>query len=125
MPDNSLESAFHAQLILVHGISQEILELLGNRQCQAFIGDILTSLPTIQSATELWQVTNTINQQSNRSLPSYQLNSLQMKALHQRMQILATQYLGKEYAPGVINDLFKQLPSHFKQPLIKWFESLQ
>jgi hypothetical protein len=60
-----------------------------------------------------------------QAIQAYQLSSLQMQVLHQKTQILAAQYLGKEYAPGVVKDIFKQLPVSLKQSLTQWFESLQ
>lgn len=125
MSDDLLESAFHAQLLLVNGISEEISELLGNNQCQVFTTEILTNIPTIKSGAEFRQIIQIITHQPERSLQSFQLNGLQMNILHQRTQLLAMQYLGKEYAPEVIGDLFQQLPRHLKKSLTKWFASLK
>jgi hypothetical protein len=124
MPDDPLTSAFHAQLILVNGIRAEIADLMGTRQSQDFIQEVLGGIPTISSLLEFQQIISAINQQAVRSIQSYQISSLQMKFLHQRYQTLAAQYLGKEYAPGVVKILFKQLPPPLKQSLAQWFESL-
>jgi hypothetical protein len=125
MLNNSLELAFQAQLLLVSGISREIAELLGNRQSQLFECEILASIPTIKSVPELHKVIRIVTEQPQQSLHSYQLDTFQMKALHQNSQQLAAQYLGKEYAADIISTLFKQLPVDLKQNLIKWFASLK
>jgi hypothetical protein len=125
MSDDLLESAFRAQLLLVHGIGEEISELRGSNQSQIFSTEILGSIPTIKSGSEFRQIIQIIIHQPERSLQSFQLNALQMNMLHQKTQLLAMQYLGKEYAPEVISDLFQQLPMHLKTSLKKWFVSLQ
>ena len=125
MSDDLLESAFHAQLLLIHGICKEILELLGSNQSQIFSAEILASIPTIKSGSEFRQIVQIIIHQPERSLQSFQLNALQMNILHQKTQLLAMQYLGKEYAQAVISDLFQRLPRHLKASLTKWFVSLQ
>lgn len=125
MSDDLLESAFRAQLLLIHGIGEEISELLGGNQSQIFSAEILAGIPTIKSRAEFRQIVQIIIQQPERSLQSFQLNALQMNILHQKTQLLAMQYLGKEYAPAVISDLFQQLPRHLKTSLSKWFVSLQ
>lgn len=125
MSNDLLESAFRAQLLLVHGIGEEISELRGSNQSQIFNTEILGSIPTIKSGSEFRQIIQIIIHQPERSLQSFQLNALQMNMLHQKTQLLAMQYLGKEYAPEVISDLFQQLPMHLKTSLKKWFASLQ
>jgi hypothetical protein len=125
MSNDLLESAFRAQLLLIYGIGEEISELLGSNQSQIFSAEILAGIPTIKSGNEFRQIIQSIIHQPERSLQSFQLNALQMNILHQRMQLLAMQYLGKEYAPAVISDLFQQLPRHLKTSLTKWFVSLQ
>ncbi len=124
MPDDLIGSAFQAQLLLINGVAAEIAELLGTNQGQTFTAEILAGISTIKSRSEFKQIIQIILHQPERSLQTFQLNSLQMKDLHQRMQLLAVQYLGKEYAPAVISDLFQQLPRHLKKSLAKWFESL-
>jgi hypothetical protein len=125
MSNDLLESAFRAQLLLIHGIGGEISELLGSNHYQIFIAEILASIPTIKSEAEFRQIVQIIIHQPERSLQSFQLSGLQMNYLHQRMQLLAMQYLGKEYATEFISDLFPQLPMHLKKSLTQWFASLQ
>jgi hypothetical protein len=125
MSNDLLESAFRAQLLLIYGIGKEISELRGSNQSQIFSGEILASIPTIKSGTEFQQIIQIIINQPERSLQSFQLNALQMNMMHKKTQLLAIQYLGKEYAPGVISDLFQKLPRHLKTSLTKWFVSLQ
>ncbi len=124
MSNDLLESAFRAQLLLIHGIGEEISELLGSSQYQIFSTEILASIPAIKSEAEFQQIIQIIIHQPARSLQSFQLNDLQMNSLHQKMQLLARQYLGKEYATEFISDLFPQLPRHLKKSLTKWFASL-
>jgi hypothetical protein len=125
MSNDLLESAFRAQLLLIHGIGKEISELLGSNKNQLFSAEILASISTIKSGDEFRQIIQIIIHQPERSLQSFQLNASQMNILHQKTQLLAMQYLGKEYAPEVISDLFQQLPRHLKVSLTKWFVSLQ
>jgi hypothetical protein len=124
MSNDLLESAFRAQLLLIHGIGEEISELLGSSQYQIFSTEILASIPAIKSEAEFQQIIQIIIHQPARSLQSFQLNDLQMNSLHQKMQLLARQYLGKKYATEFIRDLFPQLPRHLKKSLTKWFASL-
>jgi hypothetical protein len=124
--DNSantqLEYVFCAQICLIDGLWSEIREILGTTRAISFGTEILASIPSIESTTDLSAIIARTKQSGSSDIAIS--TTPQLIALYREIQLLGSKYLGKNYAIELLADLQKGLPSHLKREFQSWLQEI-
>jgi hypothetical protein len=119
--DIQLEYVFRAQLYLVAGLWSEISEVLGTARATSFSQEILTSIPSISSTTDLSAMISRA-MQPTQSIDIVIPTTSQLIEIYREIELIGRKYLGANYAIELLNDLQQGLPQQLKQALQSWLQ---
>jgi hypothetical protein len=119
--DIQLEYVFRAQLYLIAGLWSEISEILGPARATSFGQEILTSIPSIVSTTDLSTMISRA-MQPTQSIDIVIPTTPQLIELYREIELIGRKYLGTNYAIELLNDLQQGLPQQLKQALQSWLQ---